>query len=102
MKFSEMPYHRPDVAAAEKKYTELTEKFQRSTSAKEQYQVILEHEKIKNNLDTLSTIAYIRNSINTTDKFYEDEMAFVDENSPVIEEYIQKFYQAVADRKSVV
>ncbi len=96
MKFSEMPYNRPDIAAAEKKYTELTEKFQNSTSAQEQYQVILEHEKMKNNLDTLSTIAYIRNSINTTDKFYEDEMAFVDENSPVVEEYIQKFYQAVA------
>lgn len=95
MKFFQMPYMRPDLNEIEQKYAQITEQFSKCQSAEEQYRMILEHEKLSGNFQTMATIAYIRNSINTTDQFYEAEMAFFDGNSPIVENYKQKFYKAV-------
>ncbi|HCC02270.1 MAG TPA: M3 family oligoendopeptidase [Ruminococcaceae bacterium] len=96
MEFSNMPYRRPDLGNIEKEYMNFTAKFSKSQSAEEQYHLILEHEKLSKNFETMMSIAYIRNSMNTTDPYYEKEMAFFDANSPVFEEYQQNFYKAVA------
>ncbi len=95
MKFSEMPYSRPDLGAVELEYGRITETFGKTDSADGQYRLILEHEKLSENFDTMATIAYIRNSINTTDPFYEKEMAFFDANSPDVNSLRQEFYKAV-------
>jgi M3 family oligoendopeptidase len=95
MKFSEMPYKRPDLDAIKREYARITEEFEKADSAEKQYQLILEHEKLTCDFDTMSTIAYIHNSINTTDPFYEKEMAFFDANSPVMNSWRQNFYEAV-------
>lgn len=94
MKFSEMPYKRPDLGEIKQKYAQITEQFSKSSSAKEQYQLILKHEKLSSSYETMATIAYIRNSINTTDPYYEAEMAFFDANNPVFNSYQQSFFQA--------
>ena len=96
MKFSEMPYRRPTLEELRNEYGRITAEFSRSNSADEQYRLILAHEKLTGDFDTLASIAYIRNSINTTDPFYEAEMAFFDANSPVVNSYRQDFYRAVA------
>ena len=95
MKFSEMPYSRPDLGAVEREYGRITETFGKTDSADGQYRLILEHEKLSEDFDTMATIAYIRNSINTTDPFYEKEMAFFDANSPDVNSLRQEFYKAV-------
>lgn len=95
MKFSEMPYQRPDLEEIRRKYGQITEEFGKARSADEQYRLILEHEKLSGDFDTLASIAYIRNSINTTDPYYEAEMAFFDANGPVVNTYKQNFYKAV-------
>lgn len=95
MKFSEMPYSRPDLDALGQEYGRITETFGKTDSADGQYRLILEHEKLSENFDTMATIAYIRNSINTADPFYEKEMAFFDANSPVVNSLRQEFYKAV-------
>jgi M3 family oligoendopeptidase len=95
MKFSEMPYKRPDLDKIEREYGHITEEFGKTGSADGQYRLILEHEKLFGDFDTMANIAYIRNSINTTDPYYEAEMAFFDANSPVVNTYRQKFYKAV-------
>ena len=95
MKFSDMPYSRPDLDAARKEYGGITEEFGKTDSADGQYRLILEHEKLSSDFDTMATIAYIRNSINTADPFYEKEMAFFDANSPVVNSLRQEFYKAV-------
>lgn len=97
MKFSEMKYSRPDLNEIREKYAKITERFPKCKSAEEQYKLILEHEKLSSEFGTMGTIAYIRNSIDTNDKFYQDEMAFFDANSPVVQEYTQNFYKAVAN-----
>ena len=95
MKFSEMPYSRPDLDTLGQEYGRITETFGKTDSADGQYRLILEHEKLSENFDTMATIAYIRNSINTADPFYEKEMAFFDANSPVVNSLRQEFYKAV-------
>ena len=95
MTFAEMPYRRPDLGAVLDRYDELTLKFSSAVSAAEQAELIERHEKLSADFQTLSTIAYIRNSINTADPFYEKEMAFFDESAPVFEERVQRFYRAV-------
>lgn len=43
----------------------------------------------------MSTIAYIRHTVNTLDGFYEKENDFNDENAPLIEQSEQKFTEAM-------
>ena len=45
----------------------------------------------------METIAMIRNTIDTTDKFYDGENDFYDENSPVIGESNQAFTKAMLE-----
>lgn len=95
MIFSEMPYARPDLKKLAQSYAEITERFPLCTSAKKQYELILEHEALSGTFQTLSTLASIRHSIHTTDPFYETEMEFFDSNTPQVQDYQQKFYKAV-------
>lgn len=99
MKFKEMPYKRPDLAAARKKYSDLTARFSAATGAGEQYALLLEHEKLSANFETMETLAMIRHSIDTTDPFYEAEAAFFDENSPAFSDWQLAFYKALVSSK---
>ena len=96
MKFSEIKYQRPDLEAVRQKYREITQRFPSCPNADEQYGLILQHEKLMSRFQSMGTIAYIHNSIDTVDPFYEKEMAFFDANNPVFEESVQSFYKAVA------
>ncbi len=97
MKFKDMPYKRPDLGEIEKAYAGITERFQTAQNADEQYALILEHEKLADAFDTMAVLAEIRHTIDTTDAFYEAEMAFFDENGPLVEEYRQRFCRAVVE-----
>ena len=99
MKFSQMEYQRPDVDGMIEQYKQITERFPNCKNAKEQMKCILEHESIMKAYQTMSTLAYIHNSINTADEFYAQEKAFYNEKSPVIQEYEQAFLQVVYDSR---
>ncbi len=99
MKFSQMEYKRPDVEEMIDRYKDITARFPNCKSAKEQMQCILEHEAIMKAYQTMSTLAYIHNSVNTADEFYAQEKAFFNEKSPVMQEYEQAFLQTVYDSK---
>lgn len=96
MKFNEMKYERPDLDAIRKAYREMTAEFPKCGSAREQMELIRRHEKLSDHFSSMSTIAYIHNSINTANPVYAKEIAFYDENSPVFESCVQDFYKAVA------
>ena len=91
MKFSEMPYHRPDAEALFGAIDALCDKLDKAKSADEQYACYLELEKHTIEVGTLSSIAYVRNTIDTRDPFYEKERAFFDEISPLLNEKILNF-----------
>lgn len=99
MKFTDMPYKRPDLTAIEKSYDAITKRFAQAGSADEQYALILEHEKLSDAFYTMAAICEIRHTVDTTDAFYETEMAFFDDNGPLLSDYRQRFYRAVADSK---
>ncbi len=73
MKFSEMKYERPDAEKLKEELTALTEKLSSSESYEAAREVFLECEKLNKHIETLSTLVSIRHSIDTRDKFYEEE-----------------------------
>lgn len=81
-KFGTLQYVRPDIDAFEEKMKGFTKRIENAKSYDEVKAVILENDKVAADLYTMLTIANIRNTLNTTDEFYEKEVAFMDERLP--------------------
>ena len=86
--FDKIEYVRPDVDKAEEICKELTARVRAAKSYEEVKQIILESDKSGEEMATMINVAHIRNTLNTTDKFYEDEMAFLHQRLPVAEETV--------------
>ena len=89
MKFSEMPYKRPDPETIIAQYKEVIEKLKNAKSYEEARAVFLEEEERSKEVETTATLAYVRQSIDTRDEFYDGEIEFWDEIGPEMEEYSQ-------------
>lgn len=99
MKFAEMNYTRPDLAKMETDFNDLLEKFDTAQSAEQQKDVLSKINELKNNFSTFASIASVRNSIDTTNTFYEAEQEFFDTNEPIIKDLHIKFYKALGSSK---
>ena len=97
MKFSEMPYTRPDPEAVKAGLQQLTERLRNADSYEAARAVFLEKEEKEKTVDTMGTLAYIRHSIDTRDEFYDGEIEFWDEIGPEIEEYEQEWLSALLE-----
>ncbi|MCI8442499.1 MAG: M3 family oligoendopeptidase [Provencibacterium sp.] len=96
MKFTEMPYHRPDDEKMEQRYLQMAEEAPGCTGAKELLALLDEHEQLAQEYRTMESLAYIRHSVDTTDAFYEGEMSFFDERGPIFAEAQKAFKRALA------
>ena len=76
MKFSEMPYARPDLAAVKEELAALTEQLKAAESYQQAREVFLAKEQTAKHLATLLTLAQVRHSIDTRDPFYDEEEKF--------------------------
>ena len=99
MKFSEIPYERPDMKQVMDNIDELTRKFSNASSADEQYAVLKEFDNVTKHSAAMYTVASIRYSINTKDEFYSKEQDFYDENMPYFSEKTQQFENAILESK---
>ena len=90
-----MPYERPDPETVKAELKELTNRLTNAQSYAAARTVFLEEEEWYKRLDTMSTLAYIRHSIDTRDPFYDSEIEFWDETGPVFEEYKQAWTEAL-------
>ena len=99
MKFSEMNYNRPDLGKVEKEFNELLVKFTNAATAKEQEEVLAQINLLKSEFQTYSSIASVRNSIDTTNQYYEAEQEFFDMNEPVLKDLNIKFYKVLGSSK---
>lgn len=84
MKFKDFKYERPK----EKVFEEIAQAKKNFESAKsfEEAEVVLKQAiQVREHFQTMETICSIRNSINTADEFYEQEIAYFDENTPVLD-----------------
>ena len=95
MKFSEMPYKRPDPEEIKKGFQDFTERLKNASSYEEAKATFLAYEDWYKIADTTATLAYVRQSIDTRDEFYSEEKDFWDEIGPEIEEVEQEWIEAL-------
>lgn len=95
MKFSEMPYARPDFEAAKKELTALTAELTQADSYESAKTAFLKEEKLSKHLNTAATLANVRHSIDTRDEFYDNEMKFWNSAMPELQEYSQAWTTAM-------
>ncbi|MBR0081742.1 MAG: M3 family oligoendopeptidase [Clostridia bacterium] len=95
MKFSEMPYTRPDPEEIIAQMKELIERLKNAESYAEARAVFLEWEEKSKVYDTAATLVFVRQSIDTRDEFYNAEKDFWDEIGPELEEYQQAWLDAL-------
>ena len=86
MKFSEMPYERPDLAAVKQQFADLLAQLKAAPDYAAAREVFLQEEALSKHIDTLANLASVRNTIDTRDKFYDEEMNFWNETLPQLQE----------------
>ena len=87
MKFSEMKYERPDLAAVKEELRALTERLKAAKSYAEAREAFLAHEAAYVHMETHATLASVRHTIDTRDEFYDAEETFWNAAMPELEEY---------------
>ena len=95
MKFADISYTRADFDAAAKFYASAAERLSAAGSFEEAEAVLLEVEDFSAKFDTALTVANIRHDIDTRDEFYDAEVAYIDEHAPELEEYVQRWQDAL-------
>ena len=82
MKFSQMPYARPDLDAVKAEFAALTARLQGAKTYAEARETFLAQQKLMIHIGTFETLSSVRNSIDTRDKFYDAEEQFWNGASP--------------------
>lgn len=94
-KFSEFKYTRPDCAALTAQYVEMKKQAENAKSADELCELLKKSDELDAEFYSDYSIASIRNSIDTRDEFYNDEVEYLMENSPATSEAQSDFMRAV-------
>lgn len=97
MKFSQIPYERPNVEEIGGQIAKLTEAVKNAKSAEEVREHHKKFTKLYKDVYTLSAIAYIRHSLDTRDEFYDKENDFFDETGPILQKYSVEFYKEMVN-----
>ncbi|MBC9874938.1 M3 family oligoendopeptidase [Macrococcoides bohemicum] len=93
--FQDYKYARPDLTDAKEQFTQLYTDFDQAQSVEEQIQVIDKINALRNKIDSMFNLAYVRASINTKDAFYEKERDFFDDNNGEIVYFESLYYNAL-------
>ena len=98
-KFKDIQYVRPDFTAMQKLAEDGAEKIKNAASYEEAKNVFLAFDKEESEFFDMTTIAYIRHTIDTSDEFYDKENEFVNEKTPELMPFLLAFSNAVYDSK---
>ena len=90
MKFSEMPYVRPDLEQLKTLAQQTVAGLNNAGSAAEQAEHYRAFESAEKNVETMSALVFIRHSIDTRDEFYTREQDWMDQAMPQFEELRQQ------------
>lgn len=99
MKFKDFKYERPNISECGENIATLIGKLKESNDFEDVKNVIGKINKIRTHVVTMSCLAMARHTINTYDEFYNEESEFWDENSPLVDEINNKFYDALLNSK---
>ncbi|MDR2590931.1 MAG: M3 family oligoendopeptidase [Oscillospiraceae bacterium] len=95
MKFSQMPYERPDVEKLTTESETLINAVKNAKSATEVLELHKDFTKTNKNLYTLNALVYIHHSLNTKDEFYDKENDFFDQTGPIFTKMGLGFYSEI-------
>lgn len=99
MKFSEFKYERPDYEEVKVVFNSQLEKLRNAESFEKQYNCIGEINNIREHIFTMQSLAQLRYTINTEDKFYQGENDYWSEYSPRYNELNINFYKIMLQTK---
>ncbi len=99
MKFSKMPYTRPDIDAVRAELAQVLARIESAGTAEAQFAAVDELNEIEGHAASMATIAEIRHTIDTRDEFYDKENDFIDEHRPLLEEVTQRINRALLASK---
>ena len=97
MKFSEMPYTRPELDDMIATVKKLTEALKAATTYEEARAVFIEMDQEERHVMTQSTLASIRHSIDTRVEFYKEEYKYWNQALPQLQEYQQQWTLALME-----
>ncbi len=95
MKFSEIPYSRPDLEVVKSEMAKITDCLKNAKSYEEAKNAFLAWESLSKKVDSDATVSSVRHSIDTRDEFYDKEEAFWNEKAPELQEYGQNYTLAL-------
>lgn len=98
-KFKDFEYKRPDLDALTASVNKVLEAFNKSESVEDEKQAIYDYNDLMSKYYSMHTLASIRASIDTNDKFYDEERNFYDEFGPNVSELENKFQKRLAESK---
>ncbi len=96
-KFSQLSYKRPDMEKAKKEMRDSIEALKAAPSYEEMRDLFLAEKEKEYHRSTMETIASIRNTIDTTDPFYDGEMKYLNEQGPLMGLLIQEAEKVILD-----
>jgi len=97
MKFKDMPYERISVESIKEEMKALIQKLKEAKDFEEAEALFLENEKLQGHVYTMCNLALVRHSINTEDKFYDEEQNYWNNAYPQIQEFNQEWTKALLD-----
>lgn len=95
IKFSEMPYERPDLDSVKEEMKKLTEEFASAGTYEAARDCFIRKDALVRHIESVSTVAQIRHSIDTRDQFYDDEMNFWNRAMPELQEFLDLWTKAL-------
>jgi len=105
MKFSQMPYTRPDIQAMTAEGAAITDGIKNAGSVEEVTEYYGKYKDMYEMMYTMSALVYIRHTIDTRDEFYDKEQDFFDETGPFLQKLSMDFYREMVNsgyRKELV
>ena len=97
MKFTEMKYERPDFKEVSGQYEQLLEELKQAQNADAFIAVFMKINQLRSRIQTMSTLCEIRHSVDTNDKFYDQENDYWDETSPLYQVYDNRLAKICLD-----
>lgn len=95
--FAEMKYVRPDTDALCEGFRSVQDLVEGGSSAKDVLDAFYPVYDDYIRFNTMSTIAYIHYTLDLNDTYYDEENQWCDEQSPVVEQALEKLYIAMSD-----
>ena len=92
MKFSEINYKRPELDHTRQQINSLLDAFSSSRATTEQIALIEKIYEARAHFETMSNVANIRHTIDTSDPFFEKEQEYFDNSYPMYLELVSAFY----------